>query len=157
MGDKKLLILPLLILLAGLSYVAYQASLVQNSYLGLPTAACIDDTKPIKESFTFNLKIKINGHNYPLDGSIGHDYGNCLRSIYTSDTSGTVFIRSNNTNIYTLGNFFQVWRKAFNQNQLFNHQVAFGHNLQVSVNGQNVKTFENTQITSGAQIVINYF
>lgn len=125
-------------------------------YEGIPAVACYDQTKPLAQNFKITLHITIDGKNYPLDPRIGHDRGNCLRSIYTDDSSGAVMVRSNYAQPYTLGQFFNVWHKMFSAREVLGRQVGDGQYLDVFVNGVKVNTYENTPLTLGADIAIYY-
>ena len=153
---KKFLILPLLLIVGVTSWYFYQQALTQASYNGLPTVPCIDTTLPIKQSYTFHILITINGKNYPLDKSIGHDYGNCLHDIYVKDTSGKVYVQTNGHEKFTLKNFFDVWHTTFNEHQIFGYQTSGQDTISVLVNGQPVTTFEKTPITPNENISIIY-
>lgn len=153
---KKLFILPLLLSIGIFAWYLYQQALLQATYNGLPTVPCIDTTLPITQSYTFYLKITISGKDYPLDKSIGHDYGKCLHDIYVNDTSGTVYVKTNGNEHFTLKNFFDVWHTTFNAHQIFGYQTGQGHSLSVLMNGQPVTTFEKTPILPNSDISIIY-
>lgn len=153
---KKGYLLAALVVITILSWWFYQSSKTQADYFGLPTVSCIDPTQAIKEEFTFNLKITINGEDFPLSPTIGHDPAECLREIYTNDSSGVVYVASNDQEKFTLGDFFNVWRESFNKDQLFGNQAVNGHTIEVLVNGQKVNTFDDTELTPNYQIEIIY-
>ena len=155
MSNKYLSFIPLFAVII-LAFFFYSKSLIQSSYNGLPAVSCIDQTLPVKENFSFHIAIVINGKTYPIETSIGHDFGQCLHSIYVNDSSGTVMVKSNTVQNYTLGNFFQVWHKTFNQNQIFDFQTSNTHSIRVLVNGSDVQTFENTILHSGNNIEVIY-
>lgn len=151
---KKIFILILLSLFVGLSYYFYHQSLSQASYLGLPTVPCQDYTKPILQNFSLTITITVAGKPYPLDAGIGHDYGKCLHTIFVNNASGTVYIKSNDTNTYTLGQFFDVWRKTFTSTQIGTYQS--NKPAEILVNGQKVTTFRDTPLLPNETIQINY-
>ena len=153
---KQIFGVALLLGILGTAYVLYRQAVVSPIFLGLPTVPCIDTTKSLGESYTLRVSITIDGKPYPLDGAIGHDYGNCLRSIYTNDKTGTVYVKANNKNVFTLGDFFSVWKKVFSASQLMQYQVGNGHELVVTVDGQTVSTFERTELSPDASINISY-
>lgn len=155
MKKKILIILPIIIIvIAGVWF--WKQSQTAPGYYGLPVVACIDTTEPIVQNFSFQLRISINGENVPLDSNIGHDPGQCLRSIYTDNSSGTVLIQSNNQNVYTLEDFFNVWHKNFTATELMGYVVGNGHKITVYVNGLNVNTLETTPLRSGDSIEVIY-
>src|SRR6185437_11009315 len=126
---KRLFIIVLILCIAIGAWLLYQKSLIQPDYSGLPTVPCIDTTQPIKQSFTLHISIMINGKQYPLDKTIGHDYGKCLHDIYVNNASGLVYIMTNGNEQFTLGNFFDVWHKTYNKNQIFGYLTGPTHTI----------------------------
>lgn len=119
----------------------------QSVVAGLEPVPCINPTKPFIQNFTFQLMINVQGKIIPLDSKIGYDPAQCLREIHTNDQSGRVFIQSSYDKVYTLADFFDVWRKPFNQNQIFNNYTDSYHSISVYQNDQSVNSFENTPLT----------
>ncbi len=155
MNKKVLILIPLVAaIIAG--YWFWKQSQTAPGYYGLPVVACIDTTEPIVQNFSFRLKISINGQDVPLDSNIGHDPGQCLRSIHTNDSSGVVLVQSNNQNIYTLKDFFNVWHKNFTSAELMGYVSGNGHKISVSVNGASVNTTEQTPIHANDSIEVVY-
>jgi len=69
---------------------------------------CIDPSKPLRQNYSFQLVITIQGKTKPLSPNLGHDPAQCLREIYTNDSSGQVFVNSVSLKPYTLADFFSV-------------------------------------------------
>lgn len=154
---KKFFIVVFGIALVVVSWKLYTQAVAQGTYNALPTVPCIDDTKKIVKSFTLRVSIRIYGKKFPLDKTIGHDHGNCLRAIHTMDTSGEVTVSYNFYQPFTLGNFFEVWHKKFTTSQLFEYS-AKGHKLQVFVNGVQVTSaYESILLAPNQNISIIYF
>lgn len=153
---KKFLIVPLVLILIIGAWILYQQSLTQSSYNGLPTVPCIDTTQPITQSYSFHITITIHNQNFPLDTTIGHDYGKCLHDIFVKDTSGTVFVETNVNEAFTLGDFFNVWHKTFDAQQLMSYVIGNGHSCDVFVNGERINTYNNTPIKPHEDIQIVY-
>lgn len=144
----------LIAVLAGAVFLDWQAA-HSAYYVGLTTVPCIDTTRPISESFKFNLNIQIEGKQNLLDKKIGYDYGKCLHEIFTNDNNGLVYVKQNDSNTYNLGNFFDVWHKTFNDNQIFNYKVESGHLLKVFVNGKRINSnFRDVLLKPNEQIEI---
>lgn len=154
--NKKIIAVSILLPVLFFSYSLYNQAVSQPSYNGLPSVPCIDSTLPVKNSFSFKLKITIKGRNFPLDKTIGHDPGQCLRSIYTIDSSGRVFVKSNSDQTYSLKDFFHVWHKAFDKTQLFGNRIESPGQIQIKVNDRSVDTLEKTPLFSRENIQINY-
>ena len=153
---KKILILTCITTLAGLSYFFYNSALTQSTYEGLPTVACLDYTRPTTQNFSLFISITIDGKSYPLDATLGHGAGTCLYDIHTNDTSGNVYIQANDNEQFHLGQFFDVWGKAFSDKKIFQYQVANRHSLHILVNGKSVNTYRNTLLHPNQKIDIIY-
>lgn len=153
---KKLIILFAFLAVIVAANWLYLKSQTSDQYFGIPAVPCQDYTKPILQNFNLTVKISINGTNEPLAPGIGHDYGNCLRTIYTNDSSGTVYVKTNESRPYTLGDFFDVWHMTFNRTEVLNHNTNGGQFITVTVNGQPVQTYENTVLRPNETISIVY-
>lgn len=156
MKNKLIVIILLALLIILISSKLYKDSLVSPVYSGLSTVGCIDSSKKILQNYTFNLKITIDRKNYPPDRNIGHDYGNCLREIYTADASGKVIVKSNTQIAYVLKDFFNTWKKTFNKNQIFGRIADSGHKIKVTLNGVPVSTYEDTPLFPDSTITVSY-
>lgn len=146
---------PLLIIIL-LAFFFYRQSLTQAGYEGLPTVPCRDYTKPVIQSYSFHISISIMGKPYPIPKTYGHDYGQCLHDIFAKDSSGTIYIKTNEPENFDLGNFFDVWRANFSRNQIFGYQTANGHTLTVYMNGQKIQSFRETPLFPNTEIKIIY-
>lgn len=156
MKQKLPVIIIGLLLVFSLSTFLYQRSLKKPLYEGLPTVACIDTTEPVATRFTFSLQISINGKTYPLDKTIGHDAGNCLHNIYVNDASGTVYVQSNDTKPFTLGQFFDEWHKPFSDTQILSYPTDKDHEIHVYVNDARVLTKRDTLLSPNTNIRVAY-
>lgn len=145
-----------LCLLVGVSLYLYHAALTQSTYEGLPTVPCLDYTKPVVQNFTVTVSIEINEKKYPLDSTIGHDAGNCLHNIFTNDTSGIVYVKANDAEKFTLGQFFDVWHKVFTPQQIFSFPVNVQHSMDVIVDGKRVEDYRNVILIPQQTIQIIY-
>lgn len=154
--NKKIVRVIIGLLVIGIAAFFYTQSLSQSVYVGIPTVSCQDDTKPIVQKFTFTLHITIDGRPYPLNATIGHDYGNCLHEIYTNDASGKIFVAANDRNTYSLGQFFDVWRKTFTDTQIMQYPLHMKDQLHIFVNGKQVTTGRNTPLLPQEKIQIIY-
>ena len=155
--QKKFLVIFIVLLVVFFFAYYIEANSKENTVLlGLPEVSCVDPYLPIKQQFIFFMKINIDGANIYLDKNIGHDPGNCLRSIYTNDSSGLVSIESNEYQNYTLNNFFDVWRKNFSKTRLMDKKAENGKIIKVYVNDIQVDTYEDTVIPPNSRITIIY-
>lgn len=102
-----------------------------------------------------HLQIFVNGQKQDIPANIG-DSLICLHPIHTHDSSGTIHVESPEPRDFTLADFFAVWGKVFNQNQILDSVVDGSHIIKVTVNGAPVDTYENTVLHDEDQIVISY-
>lgn len=102
-----------------------------------------------------NLKIVINGAQQEIPADIGISF-TCMHPIHTHDATGKIHIESPETRDFTLSDFFAVWGKTFNENQILDTTVDNAHAIKVTVNDAAVGTYENTVMRDNDQIVISY-
>lgn len=110
-----------------------------NSSLSSPT---IDGIKcESMESLVFHIHthidIFINGAHNTIPALIGIK-DNCFYWMHTHDESGVIHIESPVKRNYTLGQFFDIWDKKFNNTQIFDNLVSGNNTLKVYVNGSKV-------------------
>jgi hypothetical protein len=139
-----------------LAVVFFRNAQIQSGFLGLPTVPCFDVTKPTTQSYTLHISISVNGKDYPLAATIGHDPGNCLRVVHTEDASGLVYVETNDHVTYTLQNLFQVWRKTFTAAQFDSYQADNGHILSVYLNGKLQRDMVDTPLLPNSIIEVVY-
>ncbi len=102
-----------------------------------------------------HLQILVNGREQSIPTNIGISL-TCMHPIHTHDTSGTLHVESPEPRDFTLTDFFAVWGKMFNQNQILESAIDSNHIIKVTVNGAPVDTYENTVLRDKDQIVISY-
>lgn len=155
MRNKWLSLIPLFVVIA-LSYYLFRGSLTQSQYQGLPTVPCLDYTKQIVQDYSLTLSISINGKPYPVSASLGHDNGNCLHDIYANDSTGRIYVKTNEPENFDLGNLFDVWHSTLSDNQIFSNLATNGHTLKFFLNGQKVKSGRETPLFPNTIIGIVY-
>lgn len=101
------------------------------------------------------LKIFINGKEEIIPSNIGVT-PECMNSIHTHDAIGTLHVEAPVKKDFALGDFFAVWKKEFNRNQILDSKVDSTSLIEVTVNGKEVDTYENTLLNDGDKIIINY-
>ncbi|HZZ99516.1 MAG TPA: hypothetical protein VFK07_02280 [Candidatus Paceibacterota bacterium] len=153
---RKSVLLIVIIVIGGVASCLYTTAQNQAGYYGLPVVACVDYTLPMTQKYHLTINITADGKNVPLDTNIGHDPGNCLRVIHTDDASGIVKITANDSDQYTLGDFFNVWHKQFSAQEFMGYIIGTGHHLSVAVNGRMVSTLEDTPLHPNETISIVY-
>ncbi|MGH7245320.1 MAG: hypothetical protein ACREGI_00110 [Candidatus Levyibacteriota bacterium] len=142
----------LLIIISAAVFLTKKAQ-TQPTYTGITTVPCQDYTKPVRQEFSFTISITIHGKPYPISPVIGQDFGKCLHEIYTNDPSGRVFVKANDDTMFTLGDFFDVWKKTFSATQLGEYQNG---RIKVSVDGNSVSTIRDTPLSSNESIEITF-
>jgi hypothetical protein len=97
-----------------------------------------------------HLDIIINGQYFLVPAQIGIIPDKCFYWLHTHDVTGIIHIESPINSDFTIGQFFDIWNKKFNNeqikfnnNQIFNY-IANGNNpLSVYVNGTKVPNGAN--------------
>jgi len=103
-----------------------------------------------------HLKIVIKGEEQPIPENVGIVSPVCFRPIHTHDGSGTLHIEFPKVRDVRLGEFFTVWEKQFNSNQIFDFQNGPEGQVKMLVNGRENAEFENYIMKDLDQIIIRY-
>jgi hypothetical protein len=109
-----------------------------------------------------HLDIFINAQSYTIPSEIGIVANKCIYWMHTHDDSGIIHIESPEVRIFTLGEFFNIWNKIFNNNQLFDNVVGEGssnnNTLSVYINGTRVSNvdYREVKINAHDEIAIVY-
>jgi len=102
-----------------------------------------------------NLTIIINGVQQTIPANTGISL-TCLHPIHTHDDTGKIHVESPEQRDFTLGDFFAVWGKTFNKNQILDSVVDANHEIVMTVNGKENFDYENLVLRDLDQIVIEY-
>lgn len=102
-----------------------------------------------------HLQIIINGQNQVIPANVGI-VGNCLHPIHTHDDTGIIHVESPVKRDFTLADFFAVWNKSFNKDQILDYKADNQHTIKETVDGKEVQDYENTVLQDKQQIVISY-
>lgn len=100
-----------------------------------------------------HLQIIINGQVQEIPASVGIE-NNCLHPIHTHDNSGKIHVESPEKRDFILGDFFNVWNKPFNKDQILDYKREDNHTIKVTVDGQDSQDFERIILKDNQQIVI---
>jgi hypothetical protein len=143
----------------------------------LLTSASMSNNAPVingiscdsMEHFNFHihahLDIFIDGSPYAVPSEIGIVSNQCIYWMHTHDDSGIIHIESPTKRTFTLGEFFDIWGKTFDNNRLFDNFVEEGGNnsnnssLSVYLNGNRVNNatdYREIMIKSHDEIAIVY-
>jgi hypothetical protein len=116
------------------------------------------------EHFNFHyhahLNIFINGLSYLVPAGIGIKPSECIYWLHTHDISGIIHVESPENKSFSLGQFFDVWGKKFNNSQIFDFTVNESENktLLVYINGTAVNNlhYRDIPIVNHEDITILY-
>ena len=86
-----------------------------------------------------HLDIIINGQYFLIPSQIGIIPGKCIYWLHTHDVTGIIHIESPINRDFTLGHFFDIWDKKFNNSQIFDYMSNDTNTLSVYVNGTKVQ------------------
>lgn len=79
-----------------------------------------------------------------------------MTAIHTHDEKGVIHVESPVKKDFTLGDFFAVWNKDFSSSKLINMSVDKDSEIVVTVNGEQVYTYENTILRDKDKIMVSY-
>jgi len=132
-----------------------------NEYL--KSEICYYTLQGIKSDYHyhFQLNITINGERIEIPTNVGFEKDEngetlFLHPIHTYDNSGRVHVETTKNTTAKLGFFFDIWGEEFNNGKIRDHSVDDSHILEMTVNGQNVDTFEETALEPLINIEIVY-
>ena len=104
-----------------------------------------------------HLDIFIGGQPYTVPSQIGIIPGKCIYWLHTHDDSGVIHIESPVTRNFTLGQFFDIWKKRFSNVQIFDNIANATNVMAVYVNGNKVNgeaDYRNINLQEHDQIAI---
>ncbi len=102
-----------------------------------------------------NLEIIINGQKQEIPTNIGITV-DCMDAIHTHDNTGKIHVESPEKRNFTLADFFALWNKTYNKNQIFDYKVDDTHIIRQTINGQETQDYENTVLRDNDQVIIYY-
>ena len=116
------------------------------------------------EHFNFHyhahLDIFVNGFSYLVPAGIGIKPPDSIYWLHTHDISGIIHVESPDNRTFTLGQFFDIWGKKFNNSQIFDFMVDKSANktLAVYINGTEATNlqYRNIPIVNHEDITIIY-
>ena len=102
-----------------------------------------------------HLEISIKGEKQEIPANIGIN-GLCMNPLHTHDNSGTIHIESPERRDFTLSDFFVVWNKTFNKDQILDVKIDEHYMIRETVNDKEVKEYEHIILHDKDQISIFY-
>ena len=117
----------------------------------------IESHTETKSHYHAELEIIIDGKKYDIPANIGVELKK-MKPVHTHDEIGELHVEGPCIRDFTLGDFFKIWNKQFNNNCVFefctdNETKA---TLTMSVNGVNNQEFENFILRDDQKIKIEY-
>lgn len=115
-----------------------------------------------KEEYTVlhihpQLDILISDKDVEVPANIGIETQNgCLHPLHTHDATGEVHVESPVQKDFTLADFFAVWGKTFNKDQILEYKADDTHKVVMTVNDKPSTEFENLVLKDKDKIVISY-
>lgn len=101
------------------------------------------------------LEIDINGKPAEIPAQIGIQ-ATCMNAIHTHDASGVLHVEAPEKRDFTLADFFAVWGKSFDKDQILDSKVDATHVIRMTDNGMESQEYENLVLRDGHKIVIYY-
>jgi len=101
------------------------------------------------------VAILINGERQTIPSNVGIT-STCMNPLHTHDATGTIHVESPVKLDFTLADFFAVWGKTFNQDQILDSKADDTHEITMTVNGKPSTEFENLVLKDDDLIVITY-
>ena len=136
---------------------AYQKSVISQYETKTSREVALTCTTDMATKFHIHpiLKIIVGGVEQKIPANIGVS-ALCMNSIHTHDSSGTLHVESPAKKDFTVGDFFAVWGKEFNQSQILDYKTDNTNTIITTVNDKSVDTYENTIMNDGDKIIIEY-
>ena len=104
---------------------------------------CLAPNVPLIQHIHPHLTIIVNGKNQIIPSDIGIA-SNCEKAIHTHNGTGLIHVEAQDNRQYTLGEFFDVWGRAFPSN------------AKMMVNGKQNYEFGNLVLQDKQEIIIEY-
>lgn len=102
-----------------------------------------------------HLEIIINGQKQEIPEGIGIVNG-CMNALHTHDNTGKIHVESPEKRDFTLADFFAVWKKDYNKDQILDYKADDKYVVRETVNGTESQDYENTILRDDDQIIIYY-
>lgn len=119
------------------------------------TEICYDGHESIRYHYHVQLTIIIDGEQQPIPADIGISES-CMRPVHTHDEPGKIHIETEERRDATLGDFFQIWGRTFNSQQIFDSVVDEDDTLNMTVDGEPSNKYEKLVLYDDMEIVIEY-
>ena len=106
-----------------------------------------------------NVEIIIDGDDYLIANNIGIEDSNCpdgMRGIHTHDDTGKLHIETPSDMDATLGSFFNIWGKNFDEDEILGNHENSDYEVVMYVNGKSNSEYEQYSLQNNDNIEIRY-
>jgi hypothetical protein len=106
-----------------------------------------------------NVEIIIDGDDYLIANNIGIEDSNCpdgMRGIHTHDDTGKLHIETPSDMDATLGSFFNIWGKNFDEDEILGNHENSDYEIVMYVNGKSNSEYEQYSLQNNDNIEIRY-
>lgn len=146
MSKNKAIIIGLIVIVLFIAwFLIYQKPFNKNLSFNTSSRAvpCLTPDIPLIQHIHPHLTIIVDGKNQIIPSDIGIT-SSCEKALHTHDDSGLIHIEAQDNRQYTLGDFFDVWEKAFPSD------------AKMTVNDKQNNEFRNLVLQDGQEIIIEY-
>ena len=160
---RLILIVVIFIIVAGVGFGLYLAT-AQNSPSTAPTPIAVDGIQcNANEQLLFHihahLDIFVNGQLMYIPPQIGIIPDKCIYWLHTHDETGIIHIESPIKADFTLGQFFDLWKRKLNNLQGFDNIFNGRESPTVYINGSKVPNgmnYRNIKLHAHDEIALVY-
>lgn len=153
MNKTLILILVVLVIAFGFIFLGNRQSGSNEQDI---TKICVQHQGSIRMHIHPRLKIVIKNKEEVIPANIGIVSPTCMRPIHTHDASGTLHLEFPKPRDVRLAEFFTIWGKPFNSNQILEFTNGPEGQVKMLVNGQENTEFENYIMKDLDRIEIRY-
>ncbi len=102
------------------------------------------------------LNIYANGERIEIPVDVGIAGYSAHQPLHIHEADNKVHVESDDTRAYTLGNFFQVWRKSFNSTCVLDYCSDGVKKITMKINGAESKEFGEHVLKDGEIIEVRF-
>ena len=122
-------------------------------------SVCLNSHTSEITHYHVNVEIIIDGDDYLIANNIGIDDSDCpdgMRGIHTHDDTGKLHIETPSDMDATLGSFFNIWGKNFDEDEILGNHENSDYEIVMYVNGKSNSEFEQYSMQNNDNIEIRY-
>ena len=122
-------------------------------------SVCLNSHTSEITHYHVNVEIIIDGDDYLIANNIGIDDSDCpdgMRGIHTHDDTGKLHIETPSDMDATLGSFFNIWGKNFDEDEILGNHENSDYEIVMYVNGKSNSEYEQYSLQNNDNIEIRY-